>query len=436
MNIPTQNAQISSIVSEIDSAAKAIRDGEEEIKKARKRTLLAARNLVATLEDPVETVFKHAFSGPDRVCVRFGVQLRLFHAVAGREGRPISAAELAESSGAEELFIVRIMRILTGLKFVGEAGPESYIATPITKAMTIPPIDNAVKSTYSNAFQIFNKTPTYFEKNGYKCPTDPLDTAFQLAMDTKLGFYDYIEQDPKAFKDFDTFMKSSRHGRPVFVDWFPVKERILDGYESGSNQPGESPPDEVLIVDVGGGTGQDLERFKKTFPQAPGRLILEDTPSTVAKVNFGSPGMETIPYDFFKPQPVKGARTYFLRYVTHNWPDHLVASILRNTASAMKPGYSNLLVQEYIVPATGCPIQGSWADFHMMTSLAGCERTEKQFHELFASAGLKVVKFWYPEGSFDGVVEAVLDDEKATGSDGVGQVESNGHGEVGQINGL
>lgn len=39
------------------------------------------------------------------------------------------------------------MRILTGLKFVGEAGPESYIATPITKAMTIPPIDNAVKST-------------------------------------------------------------------------------------------------------------------------------------------------------------------------------------------------------------------------------------------------------------------------------------------------
>lgn len=62
MNIPTQNAQISSIVNEIDSAAKAIRDGEEEIKKARKRTLLAARDLVATLEDPIETVFKHAFS--------------------------------------------------------------------------------------------------------------------------------------------------------------------------------------------------------------------------------------------------------------------------------------------------------------------------------------------------------------------------------------
>lgn len=62
MNAQLQNAQISSIVSEIDSAAKAIHDGEEEIKTARKRALLAARNLVATLEDPAETVFKHAFS--------------------------------------------------------------------------------------------------------------------------------------------------------------------------------------------------------------------------------------------------------------------------------------------------------------------------------------------------------------------------------------
>lgn len=122
-------------------------------------------------------------------------------------------------------------------------------------------------------------------------------------MDTKLGFYDYIEKDPKAFKDFDTFMKSSRHGRPVFVEWFPVKERILDGYESRSS---ESHADDVLIVDIGGGTGQDLERFKKTFPQAPGRLILEDTPNTVAKVNFSEPGMETMSHDFFKPQPVKG----------------------------------------------------------------------------------------------------------------------------------
>ena len=56
-----QNPQISSIVGEIDSAAKAIDDGEKIIKEAQKRALLAARNLVATLEDPIETLFQHVF---------------------------------------------------------------------------------------------------------------------------------------------------------------------------------------------------------------------------------------------------------------------------------------------------------------------------------------------------------------------------------------
>lgn len=46
-----------------------------------------------------------SLKGPDRICVRLGVQLGLFHKVVGREGRPIDAAELAESTGAEKLLI-------------------------------------------------------------------------------------------------------------------------------------------------------------------------------------------------------------------------------------------------------------------------------------------------------------------------------------------
>lgn len=61
MHAAVQNPQISSIVNEIDSAAKAIDDGEKLIKEAQKRALLAARNLVATLEDPTEMLFEHVF---------------------------------------------------------------------------------------------------------------------------------------------------------------------------------------------------------------------------------------------------------------------------------------------------------------------------------------------------------------------------------------
>lgn len=62
MNSVMQNSQISSIVSEIDSAAKAIHNGEEEIKKARKRALSAAKELVYALEDPMDIIFQRAFS--------------------------------------------------------------------------------------------------------------------------------------------------------------------------------------------------------------------------------------------------------------------------------------------------------------------------------------------------------------------------------------
>lgn len=125
-------------------------------------------------------------------------------------------------------------------------------------------------------------------------------------MDTKLGFFDWIEEDPKAFKDFHTFMAASRRRRPIFVDWFPVQERIIDGYKPVQSHFGEGPANDVLIVDIGGANGRDLEVFRKKFPQAPGRMILEDRPLAVAEAKFSAGNMEALAYDFFTPQPVKG----------------------------------------------------------------------------------------------------------------------------------
>ena len=39
------------------------------------------------------------------------------------------------------------MRILAACKYVGEASVESYIATPLTQTMTVPPIQAAVRFT-------------------------------------------------------------------------------------------------------------------------------------------------------------------------------------------------------------------------------------------------------------------------------------------------
>lgn len=114
-----------------------------------------------------------------------------------------------------------------------------------------------------------------------------------------------------------------------------------------------------------------------------------------------------------------GARTYFFHYILHNWPDPLARTILRNTAAAMEPSYSKIILNEYILPAQDCPQSASWADMHMMGGLAALERSEKQWRELVRGTGLTVVRFWFPDGSIDGVIELMLEEDGHGGANGI-----------------
>lgn len=84
-------------------------------------------------------------------------------------------------------------------------------------------------------------------------------------------------------------------------------------------------------------------------------------------------------------------------------------TILSNLAAAMKQGYSKLFVHELIVPRHQA---GTWMvtqDFNMMTLCGTQERTEEQWRDLLAEAGLKVAGVYYPEdGESEGVIEAEL----------------------------
>jgi len=54
-------------------------------------------------------------------------------------------------------------------------------------------------------------------------------------------------------------MEGVRSSRPAWADWFPVQERILDDVKTES--------DAVVLVDVAGGRGHDLEAFRAHFPK-------------------------------------------------------------------------------------------------------------------------------------------------------------------------
>lgn len=125
---------------------------------------------------------------------------------------------------------------------------------------------------------------------------DSLNCPFQWTFNTKLSYFDHIQRNPETLNDFNIFMSGIRSTRIHWTEWFPVETQILSGF-SGAD-------DGILMVDVGGGKGHDLERLLKQFPNIKGRLILQDLPATISNVKELSAGIQAMPHDFFTPQPV------------------------------------------------------------------------------------------------------------------------------------
>ncbi|KAL8956946.1 MAG: hypothetical protein Q9183_006183 [Haloplaca sp. 2 TL-2023] len=133
-------------------------------------------------------------------------------------------------------------------------------------------------------------------------------------------------------------------------------------------------------------------------------------------------------HDFFTPQTVKGtsqerscwvleltcfqgAKAYLIRQVLHDWPDAECQKILQHLAAAMQPGYSKLLINEFIIPDVGASDFITAVDLTMMMMSGGMERTESQWRKLLASAGLEIERIWSTNGEgqeTESVIEATL----------------------------
>lgn len=92
----------------------------------------------------------------------------------------------------------------------------------------------------------------------------------------------------------------------------------------------------------------------------------------------------------------------------HDWPDEDCQTILRNIAASMTPGYSKLLMNENVIPDKGADWQATALDIVMMADFASKERTERQWHKLVESAGLRVVKIWAVQTSTESLLECEL----------------------------
>lgn len=141
--------------------------------------------------------------------------------------------------------------------------------------------------------------PAHLKENGYVNPTNGKDCAFQRGYKTDLHFFEYMKANPKVAGQFNNHMAFYRQGRPSWMDvgFYDVPSLIAN-----------VGPNDVLLVDLGGGLGHDISEFRRKWPDAPGRLVLQDTPELTAqsKKKQLHPSIEPMVHDFFTEQPIKG----------------------------------------------------------------------------------------------------------------------------------
>lgn len=144
----------------------------------------------------------------------------------------------------------------------------------------------------------YDALPSQLAQTGYKNPTDPMHSPFQLGLNTPLHAFEFFQKND--FAGFNNHMAGYNLSRARWCDpgCFPVKELLGKGIKQGKH--------EVLLVDVGGATGHDLVAFHEQYPDLPGRLILQDLPITITEVKDLPRIIEPMEYDFFTEQPIKG----------------------------------------------------------------------------------------------------------------------------------
>ncbi|KAF2878030.1 O-methyltransferase-domain-containing protein [Massariosphaeria phaeospora] len=320
--------------------------------QTRRRTIDALRDLQYALEPPEETMQRLLVS----------LDLKIFDMLSESE-IPLSLDELAQRSGAGRILLGKV-----GLRcrIVG-TGSDTFAGRFLRHQSSL----GIIKETDKDEFTASTQRGIFpFQRSRPACTSgnEPIRGATKQRLTR-----------PRETSYFNRFMYAQRSGMKNCFSFLPIDQECKDW-----------PADQPVFVDVGGGTGQQCTTIKEKCPNLPGRVILQDLPAVIAEAKVPD-DIETMAYDFFTPQPIKGAKYYYLRAIMHDHADDKCLEILKRVADAMSPK-SILLLDEIVVPNKNVEWYVTQTDLAMMVQFSSTERTEDQWRELLGKAGLEVQK--------------------------------------------
>ncbi|KAI1080242.1 putative sterigmatocystin 8-O-methyltransferase precursor [Whalleya microplaca] len=366
----------------------------------RRRLREAGRKLSHLMEAPQDTIHRIIKTPLQLPLVRIGIDTRLFEILAEGNGRTFTNMELARETRVDPVLMKRLLRYYQSHEMISQSDDDDYCSNHITKALSSIGGRAGVNHFFETMTPVFMAFPQYLRETGYINPTDPSYTAWNVGKHTDIAPFRWFQSHPKNSEYFLKWMAAQRGGLPIFLDVIDFQQELGQGTTDST----------ILFVDVGGAKGHQSIALRQRFPVLPGRVVLQELDYVIDQIKKNPlPGIDTIEtqvYNFFTPQPIKGARAYYLRNVLHDWPDDKCKEILQNIKVGMTED-SVLLIDEMVLPERGTPSMATQLDMTMCTTLAAMERSEVQWRSLLNNAGFKILKIWkYTEECSDCVLVA------------------------------
>lgn len=211
------------------------------------------------------------------------------------------------------LHVGRILQYLASEGMVEEVGEDQFTATGISRTLSLPgfkaglnhqlSVPFSCHSASTNLFRFsrvdtllpcWQSLPRFLADAKYENPSDSGRCAFQLGHNIDVHAFMWALSQPTKAKNFQIWMNAVHQGKPSWLDVFPFEQLIHN-----------LSPQAPLFVDVGGGMGSQCGAVRAKFPQAPGRVVLQELPPAIQQA-IPMEGVEFMVHDFWTEQPIKG----------------------------------------------------------------------------------------------------------------------------------
>jgi hypothetical protein len=294
-----------------------------------------------------------------------------------------SAEELSGPTRTHAPSLYRLMRTLGNLGVLAEDAKRRFTLTPLGEALRSGAPGAARPTLLTLASNWMSQG---FDNLLYSVQTGKSGFEKSLGM----PIFDWLAKNPEAASLFSETMVGFHGEEPAAV----AAAVDFSGLST--------------IVDVGGATGNLIAAVLGKNPSAKGILydlphVVRDAPALLQAR--GVADRVTIESGSFFDRVPAGGDVYLLSHIIHDWSEAQCLAILGHCRKAMKPG-GRVMIIEMVLPPGNAPHPGKILDIMMLVGPGGQERTESEYADLLAKAGLKLRRV-VPTASAVSVVEAV-----------------------------